>query len=139
MCDAYVCVMHMYSNLKCTHNHTRPTLLPHPVQHHPPLRTSYPPTSIHKPLHPPLYTPPSHTQVIEMTGVSPASDIWSVGCLAVELLTGTPPYYELQPMPALFRIVQDMRPPLPPNISPEFEAFLIQCFQKVCVLPVFNM
>lgn len=66
-----------------------------------------------------------------MTGASPASDIWSVGCLAVELLTGVPPYYELQPMPALFRIVQDSRPPLPPNISTVFEAFLVACFNKV--------
>lgn len=41
-----------------------------------------------------------------MTQVTPASDIWSVGCLIVELLTGAPPYYDLQPMSALFRIVQ---------------------------------
>ena len=39
-------------------------------------------------------------QVIEMTSVSSASDIWSVGCLAIELLTGSPPYSELQPMSA---------------------------------------
>ena len=45
-------------------------------------------------------------QVIEMTSVSSASDIWSVGCLAIELLTGSPPYSELQPMSALFRVVQ---------------------------------
>jgi serine/threonine protein kinase len=41
-----------------------------------------------------------------MTQVTPASDIWSVGCLIIELLTGYPPYYDLQPMSALFRIVQ---------------------------------
>ena len=41
-----------------------------------------------------------------MTSVSSASDIWSVGCLAIELLTGSPPYSELQPMSALFRVVQ---------------------------------
>lgn len=54
------------------------------------------------------------TQVIEMTSVTPAADIWSVGCLAIELLTGQPPYYDLQPMSALFRIVQvrQNRPPL---------------------------
>lgn len=45
-------------------------------------------------------------QVIEMSGVSAASDIWSVGCTVIELLTCIPPYYDLQPMPALFRIVQ---------------------------------
>ena len=45
-------------------------------------------------------------QVIEMTQVTAASDIWSVGCLIVEVLSGAPPYFELQPMSALFRIVQ---------------------------------
>ncbi len=53
-----------------------------------------------------------------MTQVGPASDIWSVGCLIIEMLTGSPPYYELQPMSALFRIVQDECPPLPEGISP---------------------
>jgi serine/threonine protein kinase len=51
-------------------------------------------------------------QVIEMTQVTAASDIWSVGCLILELLTGYPPYYDLQPMSALFRIVQVCRRPL---------------------------
>lgn len=41
-----------------------------------------------------------------MTQVTSSSDIWSVGCLIIELLTGLPPYYDLQPMSALFRIVQ---------------------------------
>lgn len=45
-------------------------------------------------------------EVIEMTSTTPASDIWSVACLSIELLTGQPPYFDLQPMSALFRIVQ---------------------------------
>ncbi len=45
-------------------------------------------------------------EVIEMTSVTAAADIWSVGCLSIELLTGQPPYFDLQPMSALFRIVQ---------------------------------
>eukprot|EP00775_Hariotina_reticulata_P013544 gene13544-13671_t len=69
-------------------------------------------------------------EVIEMTQVTPASDIWSVGCLIIELLTGYPPYYDLQPMSALFRIVQDGHPPLPDSVSPLLDDFLLQCFQK---------
>ena len=48
-----------------------------------------------------------------MTGATEKSDIWSVGCTVIELLKGSPPYSELPPMPALFRIVQDDHPPLP--------------------------
>jgi len=69
-------------------------------------------------------------EVIEMTSISPASDIWSVGCTAIELLTGAPPYFDLQPMSALFRIVQDECPPLPDGISAAMKDFLICCFQK---------
>lgn len=31
-------------------------------------------------------------EIIDMTGASFSSDIWSLGCTIVELLTGLPPY-----------------------------------------------
>eukprot|EP00898_Chlorokybus_atmophyticus_P008952 jgi/Chlat1/9058/Chrsp94S08315 len=46
-------------------------------------------------------------EVIVMSGVSAASDIWGVGCTVIELLTGAPPYFEMQHYSALFHIVQD--------------------------------
>lgn len=70
-------------------------------------------------------------QVIKIEPVGAAADIWSVGCLALELLTGAPPYFQLEPMSALFRIVQDDRPPLPDGLSREMRDFLLLCFQKV--------
>lgn len=41
-----------------------------------------------------------------MTQVTSSSDIWSVGCLIIELMTGYAPYFDLVPMSAMFRIVQ---------------------------------
>lgn len=69
-------------------------------------------------------------EVIEMSGCSDASDIWSVGCTIVELLTGKPPYFDLAPMAALFRIVQDDHPPIPGGISPALHDFIMKCFKK---------
>ncbi|XP_043707294.1 MAP3K epsilon protein kinase 1-like isoform X2 [Telopea speciosissima] len=69
-------------------------------------------------------------EVIEMSGVCAASDIWSVGCTVIELLTCVPPYFDIQPMPALFRIVQDEHPPIPEHLSPGITDFLCQCFKK---------
>ncbi|RUP47098.1 hypothetical protein BC936DRAFT_146134 [Jimgerdemannia flammicorona] len=69
-------------------------------------------------------------EVIELKGASTKSDIWSLGCTIIELLTGKPPYSDLIPMSALFRIVEDERPPLPAKISDDLENFLILCFQK---------
>jgi len=85
-------------------------------------------------------------EVIEQSGATTASDIWycvcciiriylspflrSVGCVVIELLEGHPPYHTLDPMPALFRIVQDDCPPIPEGASPVVKDFLYHCFQK---------
>ncbi|KAI0035206.1 hypothetical protein K488DRAFT_76773 [Vararia minispora EC-137] len=69
-------------------------------------------------------------EVIEQSGATTASDIWSVGCTVIELLEGRPPYHFLKPMPALYRIVQDDCPPIPEGASPIVKDFLYHCFQK---------
>jgi serine/threonine protein kinase len=69
-------------------------------------------------------------EVIELSGSSSASDIWSVGCTAIELYSGKPPYYDLEPVSALFRIATDEFVPYPEGISVLFKSFLNECFQK---------
>jgi serine/threonine protein kinase len=69
-------------------------------------------------------------EVIEMSACGPTSDIWSLGCTVIELLTGAPPYFELGPMSALFNIVEDRHPPLPDNLSDLLRSFLKVCFKK---------
>ena len=69
-------------------------------------------------------------EVIELSGATTASDIWSLGCTVIELLEGRPPYHNLQPMPALFRVVNDDHPPLPQGASPVgfFPLSLVEIF-----------
>ncbi|KAJ8462505.1 hypothetical protein ONZ45_g17910 [Pleurotus djamor] len=70
-------------------------------------------------------------EVIELKGASPKSDIWSLGCTVVELLTGRPPYAEIaNSMSVMFRIVEDAMPPLPEGCSSICEDFLKLCFNK---------
>ncbi|KAI9144102.1 kinase-like domain-containing protein [Paraphysoderma sedebokerense] len=69
-------------------------------------------------------------EIIELSGPTPASDIWSLGCTIIELVTGKPPYSELLTMAALFRIVEDDMPPIPEDLSKELKDFLMKCFNK---------
>eukprot|EP01103_Thecamoeba_quadrilineata_P013080 TRINITY_DN3524_c0_g1_i2.p1 TRINITY_DN3524_c0_g1~~TRINITY_DN3524_c0_g1_i2.p1 ORF type:complete len:314 (-),score=55.65 TRINITY_DN3524_c0_g1_i2:879-1820(-) len=75
-------------------------------------------------------------EVISLEQSTLKSDIWSVGCTVIELLTGSPPYFNIPPMNALYRIVNDDCPPIPERITPALEDFLLKCFQKQANLRV---
>lgn len=69
-------------------------------------------------------------EVITFQGIKPQSDVWSLGCTIIEMLSGEPPYASSSPFSAMYRMVEDDHPPFPSGISPALESFLLQCFQK---------
>ncbi|KII87368.1 hypothetical protein PLICRDRAFT_177128 [Plicaturopsis crispa FD-325 SS-3] len=70
-------------------------------------------------------------EVIELKGASTKSDIWSLACTIIELLTGRPPYGEIaNSMTVMFRIVEDDMPPIPEGCSELLQNFLKLCFDK---------
>lgn len=69
-------------------------------------------------------------EVISLRGISKASDIWSLGCTVLEMITGRPPYSGQNAMSTMYSIVEDQSPPLPDNISGELSDFLLACFCK---------
>eukprot|EP01103_Thecamoeba_quadrilineata_P019853 TRINITY_DN8243_c0_g1_i1.p1 TRINITY_DN8243_c0_g1~~TRINITY_DN8243_c0_g1_i1.p1 ORF type:complete len:609 (-),score=117.46 TRINITY_DN8243_c0_g1_i1:29-1855(-) len=69
-------------------------------------------------------------EIIEGSAASIKSDIWSVGCSIIELLSGNPPYWNSGRTVALYRMVEDTHPPFPTTLSPDVEDLLLQCFIK---------
>eukprot|EP01122_Echinamoeba_exundans_P013058 TRINITY_DN5634_c0_g2_i1.p1 TRINITY_DN5634_c0_g2~~TRINITY_DN5634_c0_g2_i1.p1 ORF type:complete len:996 (+),score=278.15 TRINITY_DN5634_c0_g2_i1:360-3347(+) len=86
------------------------------------------PSSAHEVLGSPYWMAP---EIIQMEGAQPSSDIWSLGCVVIELMTGKPPYFDMPQMSAMFKIAEsDDPPPFPESISADLTDFLTLCFER---------
>ncbi|KAF9650760.1 Pkinase-domain-containing protein [Thelephora ganbajun] len=68
-------------------------------------------------------------EVVKQTTYTRKADIWSVGCLVVEMLTGEHPWAQLSQMQAIFKIGSSAKPTIPFDISAEAENFLQLTFE----------
>jgi serine/threonine protein kinase len=69
-------------------------------------------------------------EIIDGLGHGTSCDIWSLGCVVIELLVGEPPFWELNHPNAMISIMENERPPFPQNIDEEIDSFLTKCFIK---------
>ena len=67
-------------------------------------------------------------EVVKSMTYTFGGDIWSVGCVVIEMLTGSHPWPELNPTQAMFRIGNGNAPEFPRGISKECFEFLNECF-----------
>ncbi|KAJ2847416.1 ATP binding, partial [Coemansia erecta] len=63
-------------------------------------------------------------EVVKDTHYTFKGDVWSLGCLVIEMMTGTHPFPDLDQLQALYSIGQRGRPKTPDGISPDGNAFL---------------
>ncbi|PWN53108.1 Pkinase-domain-containing protein [Violaceomyces palustris] len=68
-------------------------------------------------------------EVVKQTSYTRKADIWSLGCLVVEMISGTHPWADLNQMQALFQIGMSRKPSLPEEISSEAVDFLNKTFE----------
>ncbi|KAI0302168.1 hypothetical protein BC826DRAFT_966178 [Russula brevipes] len=69
-------------------------------------------------------------EVVKQVAYTKKADIWSVGCLIVEMLTGEHPWAQLNQMQAIFKIGSfSAKPPIPSDISTDAQNFLDLCFE----------
>ena len=68
-------------------------------------------------------------EVVKQTSYTRKADIWSLGCLVVEMISGTHPWANLNQMQALFKIGSHAKPEVPDEISSEAIDFLNKTFE----------
>ncbi|KAF1808812.1 MAP kinase-like protein [Eremomyces bilateralis CBS 781.70] len=69
-------------------------------------------------------------EVVRQTSYTKKADIWSLGCLLVEMFSGSHPHPNCSQMQAIFKIgsTQDCSPTIPDNASKEMTEFLRSTF-----------
>lgn len=76
----------------------------------------------------PLYMSP---ESVGISVIRPALDIWSLGCVVIEMITGNPPCKGLGMQGLLNRLVLESgSPDIPENMSREGKDFLSKCFTR---------
>lgn len=69
-------------------------------------------------------------EVVRQSGQSIKSDIWSVGCLIVEMFTGSRPFPSMTTLQTLFAVgSQSQKPQIPESASSDAKRFLELCFE----------
>ncbi|KAK3334003.1 kinase-like domain-containing protein [Cercophora scortea] len=69
-------------------------------------------------------------EVVKQTSYTRKADIWSLGCLVVEMMTGTHPFPDCTQLQAIFKIGgSKAAPTIPDHASDEAKQFLAQTFE----------
>ncbi|RDW70024.1 putative MAPKK kinase [Coleophoma crateriformis] len=69
-------------------------------------------------------------EVVKQTSYTRKADIWSLGCLVVEMMTGTHPFPDCSQLQAIFKIGgAKISPTIPDHASAEAKTFLSQTFE----------
>ncbi len=69
-------------------------------------------------------------EVVKQTSYTRKADIWSLGCLVVEMMTGTHPFPDCTQLQAIFKIGgSKAAPTMPEHASAEAQLFLSQTFE----------
>ncbi|KAL3702426.1 hypothetical protein R1sor_020448 [Riccia sorocarpa] len=58
-----------------------------------------------------------------------AADIWSLGCTVLEMVTGSPPFGDMEWYEALWKVGRGEAPPIPDDLSEDAKDFIGQCLQ----------
>ncbi|KAF9970299.1 ATP binding [Modicella reniformis] len=68
-------------------------------------------------------------EVVKQIETTYKADIWGLGCLVVEMFTGTHPFPQFSQMQALFQIGSNCTPDIPEDISDDAKDFLKRTFE----------
>jgi serine/threonine protein kinase len=88
------------------------------------LKSAHDPTEVSRETA--LYLPPEHFDGKTVL----QSDLWSVGVICQQLLTGSFPYNNSAKISLISSILMDLPKPLPPDVPQKWQGFIAKCLEK---------
>ncbi|KAJ3414787.1 ATP binding [Chytridiales sp. JEL 0842] len=67
-------------------------------------------------------------EVIKGKGYSAKVDIWSLGCVTLEMCTGNHPWKQFDEMQTMWKLGKENTPPIPDSLDDDVRDFILQCF-----------
>ena len=67
-------------------------------------------------------------EVVKSKGYSAKVDIWSLGCVVLEMFTGTHPWKQFDEIQTMWRLGRQDKPPVPDSIGQDGANFINRCF-----------
>ena len=67
-------------------------------------------------------------EIVRKSGYSAKVDIWSLGCVVVEMFTGQRPWVRFNELATMYKLGQFNAPPIPATVPEDLYDFLKQCF-----------
>lgn len=69
-------------------------------------------------------------EIVKKKPYTKKTDVWSLGILIIEMLDGVPPYFNMEPVNAIYMIAVRGRPDIQKkNLSPDLEDLLNKCLE----------
>lgn len=62
-------------------------------------------------------------------GYGRAADIWSIGCVVIEMSTRRRPWYDHEPFQIMYKVGMGSKPPIPTNLSESGQSFVKHCLE----------
>lgn len=76
------------------------------------------------------YTAPEVINSSEKVGYGRAADIWSLGCVVIEMASGKKPWHDLLNFQVMFKVGNGNAPPIPDKLTTDGKRFI-----KCCTIP----
>jgi len=75
------------------------------------------------------YTAPEVINNVNKKGYGRSADVWSIGCVVIEMVSGKRPWHDLEPFQIMYKVGMGAKPTIPGSLISEGNEFVNKCLE----------